>query len=207
MTTRENIFRICFEGACTGHSTCADRQSTEPWECESVIVQKSAALPPTSGIALRDVMRSFVTGVCLATTYRETPEGLEHDALTVNSFTEVSLSPPLVSICVRRDSPFLDDLRSSLSWGVSILDVCGDDIAVQFAQDRPARASALACLGLTPAPRTGALVMPGRSWLECELFRCVDAGDHTVVIGEVLSAQTAVGRPPLIFLDGQFRVA
>ncbi|HEY0166860.1 MAG TPA: flavin reductase family protein [Jatrophihabitans sp.] len=171
-------------------------------------MQKPAALPPTSGVAdVRDVMRSIVTGVCLATTYRETPEGLEHDAQTVNSLTEVSMSPPLVSICLPRDSPFLQDLRSSLSWGISILDVCGDDIAVQFAQDRPARASALAGLGLTPAPRTGALVMPGRSWLECELFRCVDAGDHTVVIGEVLSAQLAVGRPPLIYLDGQFRVA
>jgi flavin reductase (DIM6/NTAB) family NADH-FMN oxidoreductase RutF len=150
-------------------------------------------------------MRSFATGVCLATTYRETSDGRRHDAVTVNSFTSVSLSPALVSICLRRDSLFLEDLKSSLAWGISILDVCGDDIALQFAQNRTARASALAGLGLSPAPRTGCLVMSGRSWLEGELYRCVDAGDHTVVIGEVLEAKTGVGRPPLIFLGGRFR--
>jgi flavin reductase (DIM6/NTAB) family NADH-FMN oxidoreductase RutF len=152
-------------------------------------------------------MRSFATGVCLVTTFRDTPEGLEHDALTVNSFTSVSLTPPLVSICLHRDSIFLEDLRKSEVWGISILDVCGDDIAVQFAKERAARAPALAGVGLTPAPRTGALVMSGRSWLECRMFQFVDAGDHTIVIGEVVGAQTAAGRPPLIFLGGKFRVA
>jgi flavin reductase (DIM6/NTAB) family NADH-FMN oxidoreductase RutF len=166
----------------------------------------TAAGPSVSGIPLREVMRSYATGVCLATTYRETLEGTrQHDAVTVNSFTSVSLSPPLVSICLRRDSVFLADLQSSLVWGISILDVCGDDIARQFAQERAARASALDCLGLVPAPRTGAMVMAGRPWLECELYRCVDAGDHVVVIGEVVNAEQAVGRPPLLFLGGRFR--
>jgi flavin reductase (DIM6/NTAB) family NADH-FMN oxidoreductase RutF len=167
--------------------------------------QPADTLSPLPDGGLRDVMRSFATGVCLATTYRETSEDRQHDALTVNSFTSVSLSPALVSICLRRDSLFLDDLKSSQVWGISILDVCGDDIARQFAQGRAARASALASLGLFPAPKTGCLVMSGRSWLECELYRCVDAGDHTVVIGEVLEAKAAVGRPPLIFLGGRFR--
>lgn len=152
-------------------------------------------------------MRSFATGVCLVTTFRDTADGREHDALTVNSFTSVSLTPPLVSICLHRDSLFLEDLRTSDVWGISILDVCGDDIAVQFAKEREARAPALAGLGLTPAPRTGALVMSGRSWLECRMFQFVDAGDHTIVIGEVVGAQTAAGRPPLIFVGGKFRAA
>jgi flavin reductase (DIM6/NTAB) family NADH-FMN oxidoreductase RutF len=175
---------------------------------ESDIVPKPVAnLAPLSGHALRDVMRSFATGVCLVTTFRDTPDGREHDALTVNSFTSVSLTPPLVSVCLHRDSVFLEDLRSSGVWGVTILDICGDDIAVQFAQERAAREPALAGLGLTPAPRTGALAMPGRSWLECRVFQLVDAGDHTIVIGEVVGAQTAAGRPPLIFLGGRFRAA
>lgn len=165
------------------------------------------AASPVSGAALREVMRSYATGVCLATTYRETTDGRQHDAVTVNSFTSVSLSPPLVSICLKRDSAFLADLQSSQVWGISILDVCGDDIAVQFAQERTARAAAMACLGLVEAPRTGALVMGGKTWLECELFRCVEAGDHVVVIGEVLDTQQVAGRPPLLFLNGRFRAA
>src|SRR5690242_4471673 len=52
----------------------------------------TAAGPSVSGLTLREVMRSYATGVCLATTYHETPEGTrEHDAVTVNSFTSVSL--------------------------------------------------------------------------------------------------------------------
>ncbi|MFC7485481.1 flavin reductase family protein [Knoellia sp. CPCC 206453] len=158
-----------------------------------------------SAVGLRQVMRSFATGVCLATTFTDESDRRVHDAITVNSLTSVSLAPPLISVCLRNDSMFLADLIACQVWGVSILDLGGDDLAVRFSRDREERAEALAGAGLVPGPRTGALVKSGHSWMECELFRLVEAGDHTVVIGEVLNAESAIGRPPLLFLHGRFR--
>ncbi|WIV61893.1 flavin reductase family protein [Amycolatopsis nalaikhensis] len=66
-------------------------------------------------------MRTFATGVCVATTYRDTPGGRRHDAVTVNSLGSVSLDPPLVSLAFRKESAFLADLLATGRWVVSIL--------------------------------------------------------------------------------------
>jgi flavin reductase (DIM6/NTAB) family NADH-FMN oxidoreductase RutF len=153
---------------------------------------------------LREVMRYFATGVCMLSTYVDSPDGRQHDALTVNSLTSVSLDPPLVSVCLHRDSMFLSDLLTSKVWALSILDVGGDDIARTFARDKEFRAAALRTLSVSPGPRTGALVLDSLGWLECALREQLDIGDHTVLIGEVLATGTQDRRPPLIFLRGKF---
>lgn len=71
---------------------------------------------------LRGAMQNFATGVGVATTYRDRVGGRCHDAVTVNSLTSVSLEPPLVSLCMHRESGFLTDLLQTKKWAVSILD-------------------------------------------------------------------------------------
>ncbi|MCP3822716.1 flavin reductase family protein [Streptomyces sp. A3M-1-3] len=153
---------------------------------------------------LRATMRNFATGVCVVTTYAQDNEGRRHDALTVNSLTALSSEPPLVSVCLRRGSAFLDDLLATKAWAVSILDVAGDDIAKLLAKSREIRAVALQTLSKSPGEHTGALVLDSLGWMECALRDQRDVGDHTVVIGEVLAAGGQRRRPPLIFLDGTF---
>ncbi len=153
---------------------------------------------------LRGVMRNFATGVCVATTYTDEPTGRRHDALTVNSLVSLSLDPPLVSISLRNGSGFLAALRTSASWAVSILDVGSYDLAQAFAKDGASRAVTLKTLATRPGPRTGALVLEAPGWLECSLLHEWAAGDHTVVVGEVLTTWTRRRRPPLIFVDGGF---
>ncbi len=154
---------------------------------------------------LRGAMRNFATGVCVASTYRDGLDGRVHDAVTINSLTSVSLEPPLVSMSLRRDSAFLADLLGSGVWGVSILDVGADDIARCLAKDRAARAVAMSALSTTVGERTGTLLVDGLSKLECVLRQSVDAGDHTIVIGEVVGIGVQERRPPLIFLHGRFQ--
>jgi len=153
---------------------------------------------------LRSAMRNFATGVCIATTYADGPDGRRHDAVTVNSLTSVSLDPPLVSVCLRRGSGFLADLLATKAWAVSILDIGADDVARAFAKDRAGRAAALHALSATPGEQTGALVLDSPGWLECVLREHFDVGDHTVAIGEVVAVGVADRRPPLIFLHGKF---
>lgn len=150
-------------------------------------------------------MRNFATGVCIASTYRDGPDGRSHDAVTINSLTSVSLDPPLVSMSLRHGSGFLDDLLATGVWAVSILDDSADDVARAFARDRASRSVLIDTLSVSVGARTGALVVDAPSRLECELRQHFDAGDHTVVIGEVVAVDVHERRPPLIFLHGRFQ--
>lgn len=155
-------------------------------------------------VDLRGVMRHFATGVCVATTYVERVNGRHHDAVTINSLTSVSLDPPLVSLCLRRESVFLVDLLQTKKWALSILDSDGDDLARCFAKDRATRTATLDTLGASPGYHTGALVLDGPGHLECVLWGSYTVGDHIMIIGEVLAAEMSHPRPPLVFLHGRY---
>jgi flavin reductase (DIM6/NTAB) family NADH-FMN oxidoreductase RutF len=155
---------------------------------------------------LRSVMRHFATGVCVVTTFSEDPGGRRHDAVTVNSFTSVSLDPPLVSLCLRSDSRFLADMVSSGVWAVSILAAGSEHLARALAQDRDARAGTVGELVARPGAHTGALVLDAPSWLECRLRDHVRVGDHVLVIGEAVATGVDDGHSPLIFLHGGFHI-
>lgn len=156
------------------------------------------------GQELAKVMRSFATGVCVVSTYTDASEGREHDAVTVNALTSVSLDPPLVSVYLRRDSRFLTDLLATGVCAVSILDSREDQTAQDLATDRPSRTTALRRLPATPGERTGALVLRAASWLECAVHEWFDTGDRTAVIGQVLATGSGERCPPLIYLYGRY---
>jgi flavin reductase (DIM6/NTAB) family NADH-FMN oxidoreductase RutF len=117
----------------------------------------------------------------------------------------VSLEPPLVSLCLRHESRFLADLLAAGRWALSILEGGEDATAARFARDRPARALALAELAASAGERTGALVLDGHAWLECELAMSFDVGDHKMLIGQVVSVNLiSRDRPALAFLHGGY---
>ncbi|EKX64373.1 flavin reductase [Streptomyces ipomoeae] len=153
---------------------------------------------------LRGTMRNFATGVCVAATYADRESLRRHDAVTLNSLTSVSLDPPLVSLSLHRDSQFLSDLLDTKKWAISILDSDAEPLARQLAKGRDARAEAVAALPATPGPVTGALMLDAQCSLECVLWDSFDLGDHTMVIGEVVSTGNRDQQPPLLFLHGNF---
>ncbi|BCJ58044.1 flavin reductase family protein [Micromonospora endophytica] len=153
---------------------------------------------------LRSIMRHFATGVCIVTTYTEQPDGRRHDAVTVNSFTSMSLDPPLVSVCLRADSRFLADMLHSGVCAVSILAAGGEQLARSLARTRDARDTAVQDLPARPGGLTGALVLDAAGWVECKVRDHVTVGDHVLVISEVLAAGSDDDRDPLIFLRGGF---
>jgi len=153
---------------------------------------------------LRGTMRAFATGVCVASTYRDTPDGRRHNAVTVNSLGSISLDPPLVSLSFGRSSTFLADLLASGRWAVSILPAGERETAHRLARPSAVRAAHVADLRASPGDRTGALVLAGASWLECGLRDRFDLGDHTLVIGDVLAAGRDVRQPTLVFVHGEY---
>ncbi|MGP3984860.1 flavin reductase family protein [Streptomyces sp. KR80] len=153
---------------------------------------------------LRSVMRNFATGVCVVSTFSDRASPRRHNALTVNSLTSVSLDPPLVSLNIRRDSTFLDDLMESQVWAISILDAEAEDLARIFSRPEQDRRKALCTLPAEPGKETGALLLDSVAWMECRYRNHVVAGDHLLIIGEVVGLGVNDSRSPLIFLQGGF---
>ncbi|MFJ3928310.1 flavin reductase family protein [Streptomyces sp. NPDC090022] len=153
---------------------------------------------------LRDVMRTFATGVCVVSTYTEQGGERRHNAITVNSLTSVSLDPPLVSLSFRQDSEFFAELMKSRVVGISILGAEGEGTARAFARRRPERDQSLAELPSEPGEATGTLLFEAAAWMECRYRDHIVAGDHVMVIGEVVGLGARESQTPLIFLQGGF---
>jgi flavin reductase len=127
----------------------------------------------------------FATGICVATSR---DGGIDH-AMTVSSFTSVSLEPVLVLICVEIEARFHDAVLAAGVWGVSVLDGDGRPVADWLAsRGRPLHGQ----LDRAPhhyGPATGvALLDAATATLECRTRAVYPGGDHSIVLGEVLAA-------------------
>lgn len=128
----------------------------------------------------------FVTGVTVVTTR----SGGHDHAMTANTFTSVSLEPPLVLVCVEEEARFHDAILDSGEWGVSILGAGRRATADWLStRGRPLHGQ----LDRVPHVRgtmTGAALLEGAlATLECRTVATHPAGDHTVVLGQVLSVR------------------
>jgi len=146
----------------------------------------------SQGAADIDVFRRaisrFATGVAVLTTRTR---DLDH-AMTVNTLTSVSLEPLLLLVCVEREARFHDAVVDSAIWGLSVLSASDRPGADWLAtRGRPLHAQ----LGLIPhhrGPETGVALLDGAlSTFECRTTAVHSGGDHSIMVGEVVSATTA----------------
>jgi flavin reductase (DIM6/NTAB) family NADH-FMN oxidoreductase RutF len=120
--------------------------------------------------------------------------------MTVNSFTSVSLSPPLILVGVDHKTRVLAYMRAADFFGVNILAYDQRNLSEHFARSGHDRFSNIAW---SPG-KTGAPLIPGAlAQVECGLRQTVEAGDHTLFIGEVLCAWWRDGRP-LLYFDSRY---
>jgi len=151
----------------------------------------------------RRVVGRFATGVTVVTA---TVDG-EHHAMTCSSFTSVSLDPVLVLFCPEKIARFHDVVLSAGQWAVSVLGQSQESASRLFARRGRPLEDQFAGVDHTYGPLTGAAVLDGAlASLECRTVSTADAGDHTVVIGEVLG----LGVPdpdgdPLLYYEGRYR--
>ncbi len=146
----------------------------------------------------RRVCGAFATGVAVATVTGR--DGKPH-GLTVNSFTSVSLDPPLVLVCIGHKAATHGPFSSAPAFAVNILDESRRELSDRFASSHPRRFEGVAWR----AGQTGAPVLEeALAVLECEAWRKMDAGDHTVFLGLVKRARAREGRP-LVYFGGKYR--
>jgi flavin reductase (DIM6/NTAB) family NADH-FMN oxidoreductase RutF len=144
----------------------------------------------------RSALGSFPTGVVvIAATVDGSPTGL-----AVNSFTSVSLDPPLVAFCADKGSSTWPVLRSAGGFTVNVLAAEQEDLCRRFAQKGADRFSQVEWTpGVDGHPRIDGVV----TWLDCRIHAVLPGGDHEIVLGEVVALSAGEGEP-LAFHRGRF---
>lgn len=152
---------------------------------------------------LRGVFGQFATGVTVVTA--TTPTGAH--GMTANSFTSVSLSPPLVLICVLRNAAMHRLILDYGCFAVSVLSSRQRALAAHFADRRRAEAEdEFRLIDWLPGPRTGVPLIRGAlAWLECRLTAVYDGGDHSIFLAEVVDLGRTDADDALLFFGGNYR--
>lgn len=162
--------------------------STEPVQAMSKIEKQQ----------FRRICGKFASGITI-TTVRDVT-GACH-GMTANSFTSVSMMPPLVLVCVDHRTRILEYFRSSEYFGINILGAGQRQLSDRFAGTRYDRFEGVEWY----AGQTGVPLLPEvLATIECARKNLVTAGDHDIVIGEVLHANCQDG-DPLVFYCSQYR--
>ncbi len=148
----------------------------------------------------RKALGQYATGVIVITA--RAPDGRKI-GVTANSFTSVSLDPPLVSWCPAKKAPSLPDLTASTHFAVNILATDQHHLSRQFAT--PAEDKFLGVPtseGVSGVP----LIDGAIATFQCRTVQRVEAGDHVIFLGEVERYDVTSGEP-LVFHSGFYQVA
>jgi flavin reductase (DIM6/NTAB) family NADH-FMN oxidoreductase RutF len=144
----------------------------------------------------RSVLGRFASGVTVVTIRDE--QGADH-GMTISAFCSLSLAPPLVLICVEHGASMYDALANTSRFAVSVLDSKQEELARRFAEEHPDRFDGV---GFTRGLTGAALIDDCLAVIECEVKSRHPGGDHTIVIGSVIAAETREGRPLLYYRGG-----
>jgi len=148
--------------------------------------------------AFRSAMARFASGVTIVTT-------LDGDGdlwgFTASAFSSLSLDPPLILVCLDKRAESHTAFDHADRFAVSILAEGQSEVALRFATRG---ADKFGGLDVINGPATGLPLIPGAmAHLECQMYERLPGGDHTILLGEVLHAQTE-DKQPLLHYNRQF---
>lgn len=160
---------------------------------------------PVSGDLFRRVLGSFASGVTVVTTRAVD----EVHGTTMSAVSAVSLTPPLVLVCVDRAAQIHDLIGRGQIFAVNILHEGQRDLSQILARKGTPELESAHRLenvayrtGMTGAP----ILLDHLAYLDCRVAQAVRAGDHTIYVGQVEDAGLADRpRTPLLYYRGQYK--
>ena len=144
----------------------------------------------------RSVLGRFPSGVTVVTTLAT--DGSDQ-GMTVSAFCSVSLEPPLVLICIEKTASVYQALAKAPRFVVNILSVDQEQIARRFSIVDIDR---FAGVGYSRSPSGIAVLEDALGIIECSHHAMHDAGDHSIIVGQVESAEVTGGTPLLYYRGG-----
>jgi flavin reductase (DIM6/NTAB) family NADH-FMN oxidoreductase RutF len=154
--------------------------------------------PEQDARRLRTLYGRYPTGVAAVCALRDgRPMGI-----VATSFTPVSISPALVSICVQHTSTTWPGLSEGGYLGVSVLASTHEAACRQIAAKNVDRFAGIPWFA---SESNAAFLAGAAAWLDCQVYASIPAGDHDVVLLEVNSTAVDEIVTPLVFHDSRFR--
>lgn len=146
----------------------------------------------------RDVLGRFATGVTVITAMSDgRPVGM-----TCQSFSSVSLTPPLVLFCPAKTSRAWPLIQRSGKFAVNLLAHGQDHVSNTMATKGIDK---FAHVGWAPSTATGSPLIHGTlGYIDCSIFAVHEAGDHYIVVGRVEDLDTTDAPDPLLFFRGRY---
>jgi flavin reductase (DIM6/NTAB) family NADH-FMN oxidoreductase RutF len=144
----------------------------------------------------RSVLGRFPSGVTVVTT--KGGNGSD-EGMTVSAFCSLSLEPPLVLICIEKTASAYEALTMSAGFVVNILSAGQEQIARRFAIVDIDRFEGV---GYSRSQNGVAVLDDALGLIECSTVARHEAGDHTVIVGEVEAARAGTGAPLLYYRGG-----
>jgi flavin reductase (DIM6/NTAB) family NADH-FMN oxidoreductase RutF len=151
--------------------------------------------------SFRSALGRFATGITVITT--RAPDG-KCEGMTANSFSAVSLDPPLVLWSIKNEAPSLAAFTEAGAFAISVLTQEQADISHHFATPSPDKFAGIAIEeGFGGCP----LIAGALASFECRLHEIVPAGDHRIMLGRVVRATWDAAAGPLLFSGGRYAIA
>ncbi len=173
----------------------------DPSEAEKFIQEQAMAV--AERFDRRDYRRAlgqFATGVTVVTARGSDGRKV---GITVNSFSSVSLDPPLILWSLSRQASSFSDFTSATHFAVNVLEAHQHHLSRQFSTPLPDKFAGVRCMeGLGGVPLLEDVI----AQFVCRKVRQYDGGDHVIFLGEVEHYNYSEGEP-LVFHSGRYRIA
>ncbi|WP_234051828.1 MULTISPECIES: flavin reductase family protein [unclassified Xanthobacter] len=147
---------------------------------------------------LRNALGRFATGIAVVMAGDD--EGLM--GVTVNSFSAVSLDPPLILFCMARSLRSLPRLEKASAYSVNILLENQEDVSNRFAT---AGEDKFAATDWEHGPSGAPRLVPAHAVFECLPYAHYDGGDHVIFVGRVVHMHAEGEEAPLLYYRGRYR--
>lgn len=161
------------------------------------------ATPDMAPDAFKRAASKFPSGVAVVTS---ACEGLLH-GITVSAFSSLSLEPPQVLVCVARWSKLNELVLRSNAFAVNILADDQAEISAEFAKPGRPPLPTFDEMGIkSTVHETGSPVLDGvAAYFDCTVVMACESGDHSVFMGDVVTADADTAKDPLLYFDRKYR--
>lgn len=148
---------------------------------------------------LRDALGSFATGVTVVTCFDSAGEPF---GLTANSFTSVSLEPPLLLVNVHRQAQCAAAMTEAEHFAVNVLQTGQQPASIRFSTRNDDR---FGPNDWSPGELGAPVLKESLAVFECRRHAVYEGGDHHILVGEVVKASFDPSLDPLLFFRGKYR--
>lgn len=143
----------------------------------------------------RNALGCYLTGVTVITT----SASKKMVGVTANSFSSVSLEPPLVLWSIDKNSSRFDVMSNAENYAINVLSYNQTNVAVEFVKNKDPFERIDFVTGINDIP----IIKNSSAVFECEKTDIFDGGDHSIILGKVIKFSSNESKP-LFFYKGEF---